>query len=72
MKKCVNYRARRENLDLSRFFFFKNWTNQTKRNVLKIIPYFTSAPCVCVCVCVNASVCVCVLMRVLYLISDWQ
>ena len=28
------------------FFFFKNWTNQTKKkNVLKIIPYFASASC---------------------------
>ena len=27
------------------FFFFKNWTNQTKKkNALKIIPYFASAP----------------------------
>ena len=28
------------------FFFFKNWTNQTKKHVLKIIPYFASAQCI--------------------------
>ena len=25
-------------------FFFRNWTNLTKENVLKIIPYFAFAP----------------------------
>ena len=43
MKKCLNNRTDHENLDL--LHFFKNWMNQTKKNVLKIIPYFASAPC---------------------------
>ena len=25
-------------------FFFKNWTNQTKKNLLKMTPYFVPAP----------------------------
>ena len=36
----LNNTANHENLDS---FFFKNWTNQTKTYVLKIIPYFVSA-----------------------------
>ena len=42
MKKCLNYRANHGNLDL--LHFFKNWTNQTKKNILKIIPYFAFTP----------------------------
>ena len=33
MKKCLYNRANHENLDLSRFFFFKNLTNQTKKRL---------------------------------------
>ena len=41
LKMCVNNWANNENLHIPRFW--KNWINQAKKNVLKIIPYFTSA-----------------------------
>ena len=44
-KRGFNNRSDHEKLDLSLYFSLKNWTNQAKRNVLKIIPYFASALC---------------------------
>ena len=48
MKKYLNKRADTENLKLTEsfypVFFFKNWTNHTKKNVLKIILYFAYTP----------------------------
>ena len=38
----MNNKANHENLDLSHSFI-KNWTNQTKKDVLNINPYFASA-----------------------------
>ena len=45
MKKYLNNRANHKNLDLSCLFFSsKIRLIRLKRNVLKIIPYFVSAP----------------------------
>ena len=45
MKKCLNNRANHENLDLLHFFSKIGLIRLEKKNVLKIIPYFVSAPC---------------------------
>ena len=43
MKMYLNNRANHENLDLS-YFFPKNCSNKTKKNILRIISYFASEP----------------------------
>ena len=43
MKKCLNNRANHERLDLSHFLKIR--LIRQKKVVLKIIPYFASAPC---------------------------